>query len=142
MLYCTFVLLIKKGGGIRPNDVLATCAYKVLHSIPIYWEKISLRGNPSRLLHKPIRFEYSVLQYSDFCFNSLRKSQYAIPNGYQRRIRKTYNKMRKIINNTNIISTKGVVLMAEITSSSSSPELIFIPMVVASLICYRFSNHF
>jgi len=31
-LYCTFVKLIEKDGGIRPCDVLATCAYKVLHS--------------------------------------------------------------------------------------------------------------
>lgn len=29
----TFALLIKKDGGIRPADVLATCANKVLHSI-------------------------------------------------------------------------------------------------------------
>jgi hypothetical protein len=25
-------MLMEKGGGIRPCDVLATCAYKVLHS--------------------------------------------------------------------------------------------------------------
>jgi hypothetical protein len=27
-----FCMLIKKDGGIRPNEVLATCANKVLHS--------------------------------------------------------------------------------------------------------------
>jgi hypothetical protein len=32
--HCTFALLIKKDGGIRPCEVLATCANKVLHSIP------------------------------------------------------------------------------------------------------------
>lgn len=31
-LCCTFALLIEKDGGIRPCEVLATCAYKVLHS--------------------------------------------------------------------------------------------------------------
>ena len=31
-LYCIFVMLIEKDGGIRPCEVLATCAYKVLHS--------------------------------------------------------------------------------------------------------------
>jgi hypothetical protein len=31
-LCCTFAVLIEKDGGIRPYDVLATCAYKVLHS--------------------------------------------------------------------------------------------------------------
>jgi hypothetical protein len=31
-LCCIFVLLIEKDGGIRPCEVLATCAYKVLHS--------------------------------------------------------------------------------------------------------------
>jgi hypothetical protein len=31
-LLCNFVLLIEKDGGIRPCDVLATCAYKVLRS--------------------------------------------------------------------------------------------------------------
>ena len=31
-LLCTFVVLIEKDGGIRPCDVLATCAYKVLRS--------------------------------------------------------------------------------------------------------------
>ena len=31
-LCCTFAGLIEKDGGIRPFDVLATCAYKVLHS--------------------------------------------------------------------------------------------------------------
>jgi hypothetical protein len=31
-LYCIFVTLIEKDGGIRPCEVLATCAYKVLHS--------------------------------------------------------------------------------------------------------------
>ena len=31
-LYCIFVMLIEKDGGIRPYEVLATCAYKVLHS--------------------------------------------------------------------------------------------------------------
>jgi hypothetical protein len=29
---CKFALLMEKDGGIRPCDVLATCAYKVLHS--------------------------------------------------------------------------------------------------------------
>ena len=33
--HCIFALLIKKDGGIRPCEVLATCAYKVLHSIPV-----------------------------------------------------------------------------------------------------------
>ncbi len=28
----TFAMLIEKDGGIRPYEVLATCAYKVLHS--------------------------------------------------------------------------------------------------------------
>ncbi len=32
---CIFAALIKKDGGIRPCEVLATCAYKVLHSIPV-----------------------------------------------------------------------------------------------------------
>lgn len=32
LYYATLPLLIEKGGGIRPKDVLATCAYKVLHS--------------------------------------------------------------------------------------------------------------
>jgi hypothetical protein len=31
-LLCKFALLIEKDGGIRPCDVLATCAYKVLRS--------------------------------------------------------------------------------------------------------------
>eukprot|EP01132_Coremiostelium_polycephalum_P017006 gene17006-20393_t len=31
-LCCIFVALIEKDGGIRPCEVLATCAYKVLHS--------------------------------------------------------------------------------------------------------------
>ena len=31
-LYCIFVMLIEKDGGIRPCEVLATCAYKVLNS--------------------------------------------------------------------------------------------------------------
>ena len=31
-LCCTFAVLIEKDGGIRPCEVLATCAYKVLHS--------------------------------------------------------------------------------------------------------------
>ncbi len=31
-LCCTFVMLIEKDGGIRPCEVLATCAYKVLNS--------------------------------------------------------------------------------------------------------------
>ncbi len=37
----TFAVLIKKDGGIRPCDVLATCADKVLHSIPNNREQIS-----------------------------------------------------------------------------------------------------
>jgi hypothetical protein len=31
-LLCKFALLIEKDGGIRPCEVLATCAYKVLRS--------------------------------------------------------------------------------------------------------------
>jgi hypothetical protein len=31
-LYCIFAMLIEKDGGIRPCEVLATCAYKVLNS--------------------------------------------------------------------------------------------------------------
>ncbi len=30
--YAVLYLLMEKGGGVRPNDVLATCTYKVLHS--------------------------------------------------------------------------------------------------------------
>ena len=33
-----FVVLMEKDGGIRPCDVLATCAYKVLHSTQIKTE--------------------------------------------------------------------------------------------------------
>jgi len=38
-----FCMLIKKDGGIRPNEVLATCANKVLNSIPIYSGKDKFR---------------------------------------------------------------------------------------------------
>lgn len=31
-LFCNFVMLIEKDGGTGPCEVLATCAYKVLHS--------------------------------------------------------------------------------------------------------------
>jgi hypothetical protein len=52
-LLCKFVGLIEKDGGIRPCDVLATCAYKVLHSIPHVREQIS-EGQQFRLFrYKP-----------------------------------------------------------------------------------------
>ena len=35
LLLRNFASLIEKDGGIRPDDVLATCAYKVLHSTQI-----------------------------------------------------------------------------------------------------------
>jgi hypothetical protein len=54
-LCCTFVTLIEKDGGIRPCEVLATCAYKVLHSTEMFntfWkDKLSrlLAGIPNKL---------------------------------------------------------------------------------------------
>ena len=60
-LYCIFALLIEKDGGIRPCEVLATCANKVLHSILIkkYQKKIS-----ESLLHHPT-FQNKPLKYQD-----------------------------------------------------------------------------
>lgn len=49
---CTFVLLIKKDGGTRPNEVLATCANKVLISnpVPIYREREKISSKLSPIL--------------------------------------------------------------------------------------------
>jgi hypothetical protein len=44
-----FVVLMEKGGGIRPCDVLATCAYKVLHST---WPKQQWPGKISESQHR------------------------------------------------------------------------------------------
>ena len=54
-------MLIKKDGGIRPCEVLATCAYKVLHSIPVTPETDKWKSSITRLFEdKPVwdyRFE-------------------------------------------------------------------------------------
>ena len=57
MLCCIFALLIKKDGGIRPNEVLATCANKVLHSISSNRKKISLRKNQSDFLVSFLKYQ-------------------------------------------------------------------------------------
>ena len=48
-------MLIKKDGGIRPCEVLATCAYKVLHSIPVNPETDKWKSSITRLFEdKPV----------------------------------------------------------------------------------------
>jgi len=56
-----FCVLIKKDGGIRPRDVLATCANKVLNSIrtSVYWYgtdkfRVTLTCH---FLNKPFKFQ-------------------------------------------------------------------------------------
>jgi len=54
-LLCKFALLIEKDGGIRPCEVLATCAYKVLRSTypPQKWiGQISESQQNTRLFDK------------------------------------------------------------------------------------------
>jgi len=57
-----FVVLMEKDGGIRPCDVLATCAYKVLHSTrqPMAPGKISESQTNTRL------FDISIIYFDDF----------------------------------------------------------------------------
>jgi len=60
-LLCKFALLIEKDGGIRPCEVLATCAYKVLRSTypPQKWiGQISESQRYTRL------FEISPFQFA------------------------------------------------------------------------------
>ena len=60
-------MLIEKDGGIRPCEVLATCAYKVLHSIPdntlLIREQISESQQNTDFSNKPflvLSTEYQV----------------------------------------------------------------------------------
>ena len=57
-ILCNFAWLIEKDGGIRPCDVLATCAYKVLRST--YPHKMDKKDKRESTLYPSFRYKLGL----------------------------------------------------------------------------------